>query len=156
MSQSYRSRRRGRRYSGTALTAGLVGSIFMLFATGSCLFALQAPVASASSQAPPLTLVSKHAKVTNGVAAVTVKADRSFKGTLKLVAGASPGATKTILYSKAVAVKLAAHAKKTVKLTLNAAGLKYLATAKPPVPMLLVATPGGGAPSPVDIVFLSS
>ena len=52
-------------------------------------------------------------------------------------------------------VKLAAHAKKTVKLTLDKAGTKYLATNSHLAIMSLVATPKGGARFAVDVVFLS-
>jgi hypothetical protein len=72
------------------------------------------------------------------------------------VSPASPGATKSILYSNAITVKLAAHAKKTVKLTLDSAGTKYLAANSHLAIMSLIATPKGGAPFAVDVVFLSS
>ena len=147
-------------YRVTALAAGLVGLVFALFATsaGGFPFAslLQTPVASANSPSPSLTLVGKHIKVTGGVVPIILKAGSTFKGTVKLVSPASPGATKSILYSKAVTVKLAAHAKKTVKLTLDSAGAKYLAANSHLAIMSLIATPKGGAPFPVDVVFLSS
>jgi hypothetical protein len=158
MYQSFPSRRTGLHYSVTSLAAGLVGLIFALFAasSGSFLFtSLQTPVASANSPSPSLTLVGKHIKVTGGVVPITLKAGSTFRGTVKLVSPASPGATKSILYSNAVTVKLAAHAKKTVKLTLDKAGTKYLATNSHLAIMSLVATPKGGARFAVDVVFLS-
>ena len=111
----------------------MVGLIFALFASSSGSFpfaSLQSPVASANSPSPSLTLVGKHIKVTGGGVPITRKAVSTFKATVKLVSPASPGATKSILYSNAVTVKLAAHAKKTVKLTLDSAGTKYLAAAE--------------------------
>ena len=159
MYQSFLSRRRGLHYRVTALAVGLVGLIFALFATSSGSFpfaSLQTPAASANSPSPSLTLVGKHIKVTGGVVPITLKAGSTFKGTVKLVSPASPGATKSILYSNAVTVKLAAHAKKTVKLTLDSAGTKYLAANSHLAIMSLIATPKGGAPFAVDVVFLSS
>jgi len=158
MYQSFSSRRRGS-YSITAPATVLIGLTLALFVTSSGGFpfaSLQTSVAAANSPSPSLTLIGKHIKVVGGVVAVTLRAGSAFKGTVKLVSPASPGATKSILYSNAVTVKLAAHAKKSVKLTLDSAGAKYLAANSHLAIMSLIATPKGGAPFAVDVVFLSS
>jgi len=149
MHQTFHSRRQGLRYSVTALGVVLVGLTFAIAS-------LQSPAASANSPAPSLTLIGKHIKVTGGVVPITLKAGSAFKGTIKLVSPAGPGSTKSILYSNVATVKLAAHAKKTVKLTLDSAGAKYLAANSHMAIMSLIGTPKGGTPSPVDVVFLSS
>ena len=97
MYQLFHSRGGGLHYSAAATAAVLVSLVFTLFAIPAL-----TPVASANPASGALTLVSKHAKVVGGVAAITIKAKRAFDGTVRLEAGASPGVTKTVFYSKAV------------------------------------------------------